>query len=465
MKKLFCLLMVFVAAIALIGCGPEEPEEQVDNELFPEREWTMLSASHENPVNIKIWIPNSATSSMGAAISALVDLYNQEQALTYPGKNITVTAEFQGTSGALNTKLQAAILSNNNPVMSAIGVSSVPLYESRSIDLRTVFTYDEIRALNLGLLQYSLVNGKFMLHPYFASASNIIVANKTLITSKGFTLPTVESILNNPEESTWTWEEFKRIAKGVTTINASNDEESIYGFAAGSVDPIGMMFQQGGKLYNDTVTAIEFDKDDKINTGLAFWRSLVTENAMRNPFSRANHGTIITSEFYSGKVGMLFTTSSNLKTITDKAAEGNFEVEVLPFPKQTQYFVNQGGSGIIILDNKPQAEIEAAADFLRWLNNAKQVAYLCSQTGYLPVNPEANETPALIAVYEDYPLLKTAADLMTFGIRSPQGRAKSAVDAKVNDYAKQVWSEADKSIAEIVAELIEEAEYEIEANK
>ena len=140
-----------------------------------------------------------------------------------------------------------------------------------------------------------------MFLPYFPSASNIIVANKTLIESKGFTLPTPESILTNPEESNWTWEEFLKIAKGVTTINEV-DEESIYGFAAGSVDPIGMMFQQGGKLYNDDVTDIEFDKDDKINTGLEFWRSLVTENAMRNPNSRASHGSVILSEFYTGKV-------------------------------------------------------------------------------------------------------------------------------------------------------------------
>lgn len=463
MKKIISLLILLSFGLLFIGCGPKNVEV-VDAELYPEgKVWTKLEAKHESPQEITMWIPNSATSSMGAAIEELANLYNNYQAITYPGKNISVVVEFQGTSGALNTKLQAAILANNNPVISAVGVSSVPLYEAKAIDLRTVFTYDEIKNLSQGLLQYSLYNGKFMLNPYFPSASNILVANKTLVESKGFTLPNPADITSAPATSTWTWEEFLRIAKGVTKVDAV-DENSVYGFASGSVDPIGMMFQQGGKLYNDNITDIEFDKNDKITTGLEFWRSLVTQEAMRNPNSRANHGTIIASEFYSGKVGMIFTTSSNLKTMTTKAKEGNFEIEVLPFPKQEQFFTNQGGSGIIILDNKPLAEQEAAADFMRWLTQPVQVAYMCAQTGYLPVNPAAINEVALSSIYSEFPVMKTVSDYMMFGVRSPQGKAKAAVDSKVNAYAKQIWSEPDKTIAAIVAELIAEARYEIEAN-
>ena len=151
--------------------------------------------------------------------------------------------------------------------------------------------------------------------------------------------------------------------------------------------------------------------------------------------------------------------------MTKKANEGNFKIEVLPFPKQERFFTNQGGSGIIILDNKPKAEQEAAADFMRWLTQPTQVAYMCAQTGYLPVNPKATNEPALSNVYQEYPVMKTVSNYMIFGIRSPQGKAKAAVDSKVNTYAKQIWSEPDKSIDDIVTELIAEARYEIEANK
>lgn len=437
-----------------------------DEELYPtDKTWEILRAKNTEQTNITMWIPNSATSTMGVAIGELAEKYNREQAEKYPGKNITVNVEYQGTSGSLNTKLQAAIIAGNNPVVSAVGVSSVPLYESRAVDLRNVFTYEEIQNMTQGFLQYSLYNEKFMLYPYFPSASNILVANKTLIESKGFSLPGPESIISDPENSNWTCDEFKRIATGVTAIDKSDDSKSIYGFASGSIDPVGMMFQQGGKLYNDDVTDIEFDKDNKFKTGLEFWRSLVTDGAMRNPNSRANHGTIILSEFYTGNVGMIYTTSSNLATMTSKAKEAGFEIEVLPFPKKTTFYVNQGGSGIIILDNKPQAEIEAAADFLRWLNKPENVAYMCAKSGYLPINPEAVNDPVLLAVHEETPVLKTVAEYMKFGIRSPQGKAKAAADKKVNEYAKQIWSEIEKPIEDIIDELINEVSYEIEANR
>lgn len=436
-----------------------------DKVLYPDKTWETIKAKNTDQVNITMWIPNSATSTMGTAIGELAQRYNAEQSEKFSGKNINVTVEYQGTSGALNTKLQAAILAGNNPVISAVGVSSVPIYESKAVDLRNVFTYDEIQGLNQGLLQYSIYNGKFMLIPYFPSASNILVANKTLIESKGFKLPTPESIISDPGNSNWTWDEFKKIAVGITTIDAADDAKNIYGFAAGSVDPVGMMFQQGGKLYNDTVTAIEFDKDDKIKTGLEFWRSLVTDNAMRNPNSRANHNTIITSEFYTGNVGIIYTTSSNLTTMTTKSKEAGFEITALPFPKKASFFVNQGGSGIILLDNKPQGEIEAGADFLEWLVQPENVAHMCAKSGYLPVNPKATGEAELLAIYNEIPALKTVSEYMQFGIRSPQGKAKSAADKKVNEYAKQIWSEPDKSIDAIIDELKKEAEYEIEANQ
>ena len=122
-----------------------------------------------------------------------------------------------------------------------------------------------------------------------------------------------------------------------------------------------MMFQQGGALYNSSVTELKFVGDERFAKGLEFWRSLVTEGCMLNPNSRSNHGTVIVSEFYEQKVGMIYTTSSNIVKFTEEAKNAGFEIGVLPFPKQTQFFTNQGGSGIIILDNKPAEEQEAAA--------------------------------------------------------------------------------------------------------
>ena len=146
--------MLFAATLAFMIFGlcscSQGPSKIVDGELYPEgKNWEMITSKPSEPVNITMWIPNSATSTMGVGIQTLADLFNQEQATNNPGKNITVTVEYQGKSSTLNEKLQASILSGNNPVISAIGVSSVPLFASKTIDLRRVFTYEELQAQNL----------------------------------------------------------------------------------------------------------------------------------------------------------------------------------------------------------------------------------------------------------------------------------------------------------------------------
>lgn len=478
MKKLIALFLAVLMLLSMAACvqstdpttgagstppetfGPDDPYAGLNKDIYVNKEWKILQAKHEKEVTITMWIPNSATSTMGVAIQALTDKFNAEQKVNYPGKNITVVIEYQNKSGTLNEKLQAAILANNNPVISAIGVSSVPLYEARALDLRQVFSYEELQAQSQGMMQYSLYNGKYMLNPYFPSASNIIVYNKTLMESKGVTMPDVAALLADPEGSNWTWDTFKDAAKKVTDESAG-----IYGFATNSLDPVGMMYQQGGALYNSSVTELKFVGDERFTKGLEFWRSLVTEGCMLNPNSRSNHGTVIVSEFYEQKVGMIYTTSSNIVKFTEEAKNAGFEIGVLPFPKQTQFFTNQGGSGIIILDNKPAEEQEAAAEFLRWLNTSENNAYMCSVSGYMPIVTAAMEEQALADVYEQTPLLKVAAELMQFGITSPQGKAKAAVDSAINSYCKMIWSEPDTSIADIVKQVTDKAQYEIEANQ
>lgn len=314
-KKLVSLTLCVFVALGAVACGSApasgpEPSpsasgstsesqatsevegEKDENGMYPDQAWEQLTAQYEAPVAITLWVPNSATSTMGAGIQMLADEFNAQQEKEHPGKNITVTVEYQDKSSTLNEKLQAAILSGNNPVISAVGVSSVPLYASKAVDLRTVFTYEALKAQNQGMLQYSMYGGKFVVNPYFPSASNILVVNRTLMDEKGVDVPTAQSILDDPEASGWTWKAFHDAAKTATDAAAG-----VYGFATNSLDPIGMMYQQGGSLYNEDVTEIAFEGDDRFAKGLEFWRSLVTDGCMIDPNSRANHGTIIVSEF------------------------------------------------------------------------------------------------------------------------------------------------------------------------
>ncbi|MEG0379631.1 MAG: hypothetical protein RR614_14235, partial [Eubacterium sp.] len=180
MKKVIASLLATALLLSLVACDGKAPSSEVSSEgpasgstpeavegvgadMYPtDKKWDIRTAKYEKAVGITMWIPNSATSSMGKGIQSLADTFNAEQKKNHPDKNITVTVEFQDKSSALNEKLQASILSGNNPVISAIGVSSVPLYEAKSLDLRTVFSYEELQTKNQGLMQYSMYGEKFI---------------------------------------------------------------------------------------------------------------------------------------------------------------------------------------------------------------------------------------------------------------------------------------------------------------
>jgi ABC-type glycerol-3-phosphate transport system substrate-binding protein len=172
MKKLITFLLTVVMTLSIVTCaanpgsgGTPDDDAGLNKEIYVDKKWDILEAKHDKEVTITMWIPNSATSTMGVAIQALADKFNAEQTAEYPGKNIAVIVEYQNKSSTLNEKLQAAILAGNNPVVSAIGVSSVPLYEARALDLRRVFTYEQLQQQSQGMMQYSLYNGKYMLNP------------------------------------------------------------------------------------------------------------------------------------------------------------------------------------------------------------------------------------------------------------------------------------------------------------
>ena len=126
MKKLLALALSVMLLLSVAVCAQgmettgaaapspaQAPREGLNKDIYVDREWSILNAKHDREVTITMWIPNSATSTMGTAIQALADRFNAEQLEKYPGKNITVVVEFQNKSGTLNEKLQAAILAGN----------------------------------------------------------------------------------------------------------------------------------------------------------------------------------------------------------------------------------------------------------------------------------------------------------------------------------------------------------------
>ena len=477
-KKILPLIgLSLIAALSITSCGVED-DSNSNGEIFDEtKTWEVYEKEHlvDIPVEINFWSANSAVDIQGKAIAELVDEFNAYQKATYPTSFIKVSASFQGGYSTQNTKLQAALSGSNNPEIAQVGVSSLPLYTDSVIDQRTIFTYDDLRDVNPGFLQYAMHKDKFVGYPYFAS-TNVLVVNRTLLEATGKTIPEVSEIVADPANSTWTWDYMKEVAIAATDKSDSNADNHIYGYAATGPGLYEMMYTQGVAIYNETATAINFNNAEG-KAGLEFWRSMVTDGAMLNPVLDPNHGTKIQGSFALGKAGMLNSTSAVILTlyqnvVSNRKAQGLdplFELDVLPYPKKTNFYSNQSGGSIVVFNNRPENKTKAAVEFLRWLQAPEQSAKFSLSTGYLPTTGAARQTTLWTSDNTIRPLLEKVSDLMIFtppnGLKLPVGRAKALADDDFGKYVKGIWyDDCTRDIDEVLQECADRIGYVLESN-
>lgn len=468
MKKIGLLIIALLLGFSVMACMP--PDETDDNgEIFEDREWEMYDEGHlvRKPIEIDFWSANSAVDVHGMTMATLVDRFNEYQAETYPNSNIHVNASFQGGYVTQNTKLQAALIGSTNPEVAMIGVSSFALYRDAVVDQREIFTYDELRNIYEGFLQFAMYKHVFVGYPYFA-ATNAFLVNRDLAEASGLKVPTVDEIVADPDNSIWTWDYLKQLGKAISDNN-KDDEGNIqkYGVASQGVALYEGMFTQGQAIYNPTATEINFDNEYGLNA-LQLWRDLVTSGAMKNPTLDPNHGTQIQGQFYQGNVGLLFSTSAISKQMYD-GAQGRFEVDVLPHPKKTHFYSNQSGGGLVVFNNKGTEKTKAAVEFLRWLQADEQSIYFSTNTGYLVTTKSATLHQDWLDYAAINPILDKTIKLMEFGpaegTKLPLGRAKALADDEFSKYSKSVFYEScTRDLSTVLTECAERIAYILREN-
>lgn len=470
-KKFFYILIVFLTLFMLVSCGDDEQFEG-NGEIYVDKKWDIYSTDHNfsKPVEINFWSANSAVDIHGSTMADLVEQFNEYQRNTYPNSYIKVIPAFQGGYIVQNTKLQASIPAGTNPELAMVGVSSFSIYVDNIIDQRQIFTYDQIRDIYEGFLQFAMYRNKFVAYPYFA-ATNLYVVNRTMMEATGMKVPTVSEILADPANSIWTWDYVKNLSNA-----ASKPEDGIYGIASSGPALYESFYTQGVPIYNETATK-ELINNEYGKRALEYWRSLVVEGCMLNPVLDPNHGTKIQGSFSSGDVGMLFASSSIVKTIFENVYESQvaigkdplFEVDVLPHPRNPYFYSNQSGGGIILFNNKSDVKTRAAVEFLRWLQAPDQSAYYSTKTGYLATTRASTQTKIWTDYAQINPLLDRVISLMVLtpvnDLKIPIGRAKALADDDFSKYVKGIYyDDCTRNINDILKECAERVAYILESN-
>ena len=79
MKKLVTLLLTVAMVLSMVVSALAGPYAGLNEEIYVDKAWDILEAKHDKEVSITMWIPNSATSTMGVGIQELADKSNAEQ--------------------------------------------------------------------------------------------------------------------------------------------------------------------------------------------------------------------------------------------------------------------------------------------------------------------------------------------------------------------------------------------------
>jgi ABC-type glycerol-3-phosphate transport system substrate-binding protein len=221
-----------------------------------------------------------------------------------------------------------------------------------------------------------------------------LVYNKPMLEKAGIT--SVPSTL----EDAWTWEEFTDSARKIRDANPGK-----YGFGmnwqlGGSYRWLNWLWQSGGRLFNDDLTAPALDSPQARKT-LSFFQSWYEEKLV--PRNNSPKGAYPDESFPSGLFGLLFTGDFILPSLQDTVKR--FEFGAMPLPRDAEQATDLGGNAVVVTRDAENPAL--AANFAQYLASEKQMRRFCEISGTLPTRTSLVDAkldfasaPALMPVFQ-----------------------------------------------------------------
>ncbi len=335
-------------------------------------------------------------------IKGIVDEFNASQ------DKIFVDAQYQGAYDDAINKLKAA------------GMGQLPCDIVHSYEIGTRFIIDsgwivpiqeyidkdgwDTSVIEPNLLAYYTVDGRINSMPFNCSTP-LMYYNKTAFDEAGITeIPTtVDGILE--------------IAEKLTTYNADGSIDR-YGFLFSNY---GWFFEQWtGKMGREYVnngngresyaTQVMFGEDGAALDIFKMWEKIAacpyTAYIERGGTSAAR------AAFVAGKTAIFLASTANLAGVLSNVA-GAFEVGTAFFPyvnPDDKGGVSTGGGTLWMIKSGDEAKEAASFEFIKFCVNPENQAKWSANTGYFPINVQAQETETFKANLEKYPQFQVALD-------------------------------------------------------
>lgn len=370
----------------------------------------------------------------------------QKMVKDYNAANPGVTIKVANVPNAdFLTKLRASATSKSLPDVAIGDLIWVPQINEigNLADLSKLVPASTLSAITPALTKYGRIGGKQISVP--VSANNLAyMYNKTLFTQAGL----------DPEKPPTTWDELKATGKAILdktgepgydlfTQAGDNGEGVTWNFQVN-------LWQAGGEFLNADNTKAAFNTDAG-RKAMDYWMSLIDSGI--SPYGKWG-------QFEKGAGGSA-QEGSWMVGIWAPDPPFDFGVAKVPAPADGTAATNLGGEQAMVFQNS-DAKARAAADFLSWFLEDKQVTRWSETTGMLPVTSSVAKSRSYLSWVDDnQPRLRPYVEQMSVAHARPNTPLYPAISlafAKELEKgfagevsAEQALTNAEKAVNAIIA--------------
>ncbi len=176
----------------------------------------------------------------------------------------------------------------------------------------------------------------------------------------------------------------------------------------------GALLANNGNGRADRATEVELDSEAMMNI-FTWWKELADKGYY--VYTGALEDWDGSDALYTGQqVAFHITSTADLRNIAEAAATAGFDsgTAYIPIPDGVERNGTViGGASLWLTGNHPQAELEAAVDFMLFLGKTENGVDWHKGTGYFPIRYSAIEALEAEGWFEANPTFKTAFDQLT----------------------------------------------------
>lgn len=358
----------------------------------------ILPTSAAGPVTITFWHGMSGV--LQPAVNELTNDFNKLN----PG--IVVNAQYQGTYGALNQKLIAAVAAANPPTITQVfpnwtdqlirAGAIVPM--ERFIKGPDGLSDEGLSDILPILRQANTFNGVMWTMP-FNKSLYLLFYNVDLFKQLNLKVPQ-------------TWDEFVAAAKALT--REEGGRVTRFGFVVRPTTDYftTMMLTNGGEFLKSGGREVAFNSAAGVEA-LEFLVDLVQKHKVAYVLPG-----FADADFGAGKVVMYFATNPGL-SFAQAAVAGRFEIGLAPLPYRRTRATLLSGTDVAIMAKATPEQQAAAWKYIKFITGTTGTTRWSLKTFYMPVRQSGRDSTLMRVYLRNNPAHRAGLDSLEFAKTEP----------------------------------------------